>query len=319
MLAITVAAAIITGTSGGAAASQVTATTPAPPGKVHAPPTDLKGYPKRPAPQVNPALWKKSSPAKAGEVIAVTEAKGLIQTTIYDGVQGENSTVLYQVLKAHGVSGLRDPATAAATGGLAPNTVNGLTSCAYGTARTFDCGSGGSGDTTLSHQIRWADGSCCTHPQVWFVDHTGTQWPVTTSTYEWNTAHGVDSYYTSSCPNYSGQYCVNVTDSNAGCSGWQGLTTITAPASNSYYMTSAKVQLNDYNGTCTVGATTYNYSKNANGYRQDACHEMGHALGMGHNTATNSCLYSTIQNSANELVPDSNDFTLIAQLYDDGN
>jgi hypothetical protein len=40
---------------------------------------------------------------------------------------------------------------------------------------------------------------------------------------------------------------------------------------------------------------------------------------MGHNTATNSCLYSTIQNSAYELVPDSNDFTLIAPLYDDGN
>ena len=46
---------------------------------------------------------------------------------------------------------------------------------------------------------------------------------------------------------------------------------------------------------------------------------MGHALGMGHNTQPNSCLYGTIQNSANELVPDSNDFTLIAQLYNDGN
>ena len=68
-----------------------------------------------------------------------------------------------------------------------------------------------------------------------------------------------------------------------------------------------------------VGGVVYDYNKNAYGYRQDTCHEMGHALGMGHNSAQDSCIYGTIINSAGAQVPDANDFTLIAQLYNDGN
>jgi hypothetical protein len=283
-----------------------------PPGKASAPPTDLKHYPKLPAPHVNPSKW--GGPTRQTEVIATTVARdGSGHATIYTPVAGESAAVLYRVLKAQGIRGLENPA-AHATARKAPvYTKNALTSCRYGTAQTFRCAS----DTNTTHQIRWADG-CCNHPQVWFVDHTGSQWPVAASTYEWNIAHGVDSLYVwATCPGYSGQYCVNVTDRNAGCSGWQGLTSVSWDSN--YYMTGASVQLNDYNGTCTVNGITYNYNKNANGYRQDACHEMGHALGMGHNSSTNSCIYGTIINSAGALVPDSNDFTLIAQLYNDGN
>jgi hypothetical protein len=297
------------------AASAASAQSP-PPNKVHAPVTDLKDYPKQAAPTVDPSKW--GTPVKQAEVVSMSSgSNGSMSETIYTGVPGESASALYGILKSGGVRGLVNPATSQATSlgaaAVSPNTVNHLSSCRYGTAQTFLCGS----DNTPSHQIRWADG-CCAHPQVWFVDHTGSQWPVTSSTYEWNIAHGVDSLYVSgSCPGYSQQYCVNVTDRNAGCSGWEGLTNVSW--NSSYYMTGASVQLNDYNGTCTVNGTTYNYSKNANGYRQDACHEMGHALGMGHNSSTNSCIYATIINSGGALDPDSDDFTLIAQLYNDGN
>jgi hypothetical protein len=300
-----------------ASAATASSGSPPPSNKVNAPPTDLKDYPKQSAPTIDPAAW--GTPVAQAEVVAMSPASnGTANATIYTGVPGESVTALYDVLKSSGVAGLVSPVTSQvspqSTAAVVPNTVNHLTSCSYGTAKTFLCGT----DNTLSHQIRWADG-CCAHPQVWFVDHTGSQWPVTSSTYEWNTAHGVDSNYVwASCPGYSQQYCVNVTDRNAGCSGWQGLTNVSWN-STSYYMTGASVQLNDYNGTCTVNGTTYDYNKNANGYRQDACHEMGHALGMGHNSSTNSCIYGTIINSAGALVPDSNDFTLIAELYNDGN
>jgi hypothetical protein len=53
--------------------------------------------------------------------------------------------------------------------------------------------------------------------------------------------------------------------------------------------------------------------------RRMACHEMGHALGMGHNSDVGSCINPNIQNFSYADLPDSDGFTLIAQLYNDGN
>jgi Matrixin len=285
---------------------------PPPPNKAHSPATNLSAYPKLPPAAVDPSLWGTPAP-EPGVLSVALNSDGSGSATIYDPVAGESSATLYSVLRSAGVTNLRLPGLGTgAPSKVAPNTANSLTSCHYGTAQTFRCGS----DNTLTHQIRWADG-CCAHPQVWFVDHTGANWPVDQSAYTWNQAVGVDSIYVwGSCPGYANQHCVNVTDRNAGCSGWQGLTNVSWDAN--YYMTGATVQLNDYNGNCTVNGVTYVYAKNAYGYRQDACHEMGHALGMGHNSATNSCIYGTIINSAGAQTPDGNDFTLIAQLYADG-
>lgn len=286
-----------------------------PPNKANSPATNLSAYPKLPPPPVDPSLWG-SPTAEPGVMSVALHSDGSGSATIYDPVAGESSATLYSLLRSAGVANLQRPAMstlgAGAPSKVTPNTVNSLTSCHYGTAQTFRCGS----DSTLTHQVRWTDG-CCAHPQVWFVDHTGANWPVDQSAYTWNQAVGVDSIYVwGSCPGYANQHCVNVTDRNAGCSGWQGLTTLAW--NTSYYITSASVQLNDYNGNCTVNGVTYVYAKNANGYRQDACHEMGHALGMGHNSSTDSCIYGTIINSAGALKPDGNDFTLIAKLYADG-
>jgi hypothetical protein len=46
---------------------------------------------------------------------------------------------------------------------------------------------------------------------------------------------------------------------------------------------------------------------------------MGHALGMGHNSSTDSCINPNIQDFPYADLPNSDDFTLIAQLYNDGN
>lgn len=98
------------------------------------------------------------------------------------------------------------------------------------------------------------------------------------------------------CPGYSGQYCVSVVDANYGCNlggtgvAFTGLTTLSWNAS-SFYLVSASIKLNDYNGLCpSPGGTSYNLYKNAGGYRQMACHEMGHALGIGHNSDVGGCL-----------------------------
>ena len=51
-----------------------------------------------------------------------------------------------------------------------------------------------------------------TNSQIYFVDHTGASWPVTTVTYKWNEAIGVNSYYETACPS-STLHCVSLMES----------------------------------------------------------------------------------------------------------
>src|SRR6516162_7537149 len=65
-----------------------------PPGKASAPPTNLKHYPKLPAPHVNPSKW--GAPLRGGEVIATKVGRdGSGHATIYTPVAGESAAVLY--------------------------------------------------------------------------------------------------------------------------------------------------------------------------------------------------------------------------------
>ena len=101
-----------------------------PPGKASAPPTNLKHYPKLPAPHVNPSKW--GAPTRETEVVATTVARnGSGHATIYTPVAGESATALYRILMAQGIRGLQNPA-APATARKAPvYTKNALTSCRY--------------------------------------------------------------------------------------------------------------------------------------------------------------------------------------------
>jgi len=144
---------------------------------------------------------------------------------------------------------------------------------------------------------------------VYFVDHTGANWPVDVSTYTWNQAQGIDSTYVNgSCPGYGGTHCIDLFDADYGATGWVGLTTYNYDGNQNLIDGQVYIQLNDYNG----------YSLNGAGIRQVTCQEMGHSLGMGHNGATDSCMYGTILNSDSALYPDGDDFSQIADIYSVG-
>lgn len=128
--------------------------------------------------------------------------------------------------------------------------------------------------------------------------------------YTWNQAQGIDSIYSyGSCPGYGGTHCINLNDANYGNSGqWANVVALTFYSWN----------LSNYNfidGKAYIEYNDYPRGLNAAGYRQTTCQEQGHSLGMGHNGATNSCMYAYIINNNSALYPDSNDFSQIASVY----
>jgi hypothetical protein len=136
---------------------------------------------------------------------------------------------------------------------------------------------------------------------VYFLDHTSSTWPITAVVPEWNLAHGIDSWYrwfTSGCPG-NGTHCVNVYDRDYGSTGWYGRAVITYNSSTDT-IDSAYVQLNDH------------YSGTAAEHRDTACQELGHTLGLGHNTSTSSCMYEF---RTSQQVPNSDDFDMLHGIY----
>jgi hypothetical protein len=271
------------------------------------PATDLARFPKlslaAPVASDLAAAARTVVPAAGAEDVYAVQINddGSGSMTIYTPPPGLSSGELHTALREQGVAGLQVPQVLEPPGG---------TSCTYRTANLFRCAV----DKLWSHQVHWANG-VYSNPQVYFTDHTGSQWPVDLATYKWNQANGVDSIYVwAACPAYSGTHCVHVVDVAAGNSCWTGLTSL--KWNSAYNITSASIQLNTYQGTGECSGKSVSYRKDANGYRQIVCHEMGHALGMGHNTATSgSCLFKSLTNSSSMLIPNGDDFTLIASLY----
>jgi predicted Zn-dependent protease len=52
------------------------------------------------------------------------------------------------------------------------------------------------------------------------------------------------------------------------------------------------------------------YTANTTQDRITACHELGHALGLAHNTSLNSCLYG-VQNIHASTTPSTDDFNTL--------
>lgn len=148
------------------------------------------------------------------------------------------------------------------------------------------------------------------HSQIYFVDETGAFWPVTTVTYKWNEAQGVDSFYVTSCPR-SGLICPHVVEYNGAsgspdptCNTAYGCTTRTLlPGSAKHYGT-ARVYLNN----ATVNTATQ--------ARKTTCHELGHVLGLEHRVAgfNGSCM---TQGAAPPIsaYPDTHDFDQLETTY----
>ena len=187
--------------------------------------------------------------------------------------------------------GLVDPFTSAgrATGGPTTNDVN---TCAWGSATTQEC----------PHIHGARNGH--SHPQIYFVDHTPDAWPVDAAVPVWNEAEGVDSWYRwANCPFYAGTHCVGVYADYYGNTGWVGLTNHNFNSTTrEFYDNQVTVYLN----------RTYEAQISAARRRKSTCHELGHALGLGHNSNANSCLISGNYTSAR---PNGDDFALVADIY----
>jgi hypothetical protein len=137
-------------------------------------------------------------------------------------------------------------------------------------------------------------------PQVYFLDHTPAGYPVTAAVNDWYQSPGIDAYYrwyTQGCPG-GGRHCVNVYAVNSAQS-WYGQTTW-APNAPSGPVT---VELN----TRTLG--------NATQRAKTTCHELGHALGLDHNSSTNSCLVSGTVGPGWSTHPSGDDFQVLNLLY----
>ncbi|MFC0625395.1 hypothetical protein [Kribbella deserti] len=220
------------------------------------------------------------SPAE-DTVYVVGKAKdGKTTVSIYDPAKSVTPDQLRDKLRRSGVDGVlskgQQPPKAQ------PGQRTALACQSYGTARQW-----------CDHQ--WSYGGY-NDPQVYFLDHTSSAWPVSASVTEWNKAVGIDSfyrYYTLGCP--SGVHCVDVYNGAYGTTGWYGLTTWTPGTQGP-----VTVKLND------------SYTLTAAEHRTIACHELGHALSLNHNTATSSCLFSGTYVS---LVPNADDYKILPLIY----
>jgi hypothetical protein len=215
------------------------------------------------------------------DVYALTAAPdGTTSLTIYRPAPGVTSADLSATLAAQGVNGIVTPSAAAAA----------ALPCSLGTARTLVC-----------PPVKWARNGFA-HPQVYFLDHTSSAWPLTAVVPNWNLAHGVDSWYrwfTAGCPG-GGRHCVNVYDANYGGTGWTGLSHFSWNSSNNFIDGSVYTQLNDF------------YGGTAAEHRNTTCHELGHDLGLAHNVSTSSCLYFV---RTSQQTPNADDFNMLAAIY----
>lgn len=129
------------------------------------------------------------------------------------------------------------------------------------------------------------------------MDYTDSSWPVTAAADEWDRSSKLTVGRRASCP-HAGDYCPPVyqVPSNPY---WYGLTTYTLNAAGTH-ISRSNFYLQLSNGTPTGGR------------RSVACHEEGHALGLQHRQASQSCLYPS---TAFYALPDSHDFNQLWNVY----
>jgi hypothetical protein len=129
---------------------------------------------------------------------------------------------------------------------------------------------------------------------VYIEDHTGTGWPVREATRVWDASTDLSVRY-GQCRAHA--VCVRVYE------GWYGRTghaadTILAPSGA---LRGATIRFNN------------SYRQNAHNRRQAACHEQGHALGLGHSPGEGSCMYYKETADAS-LYPSAQDKAMINAL-----
>lgn len=256
--------------------------------KSKSPPTDLLRYPKREtAAETERERHAKSYKLAAGEneskqVLAEQPLPdGATRYTSYTPAKGVAPEQLAAKLRRTGVN-----AEVVTQDGSGDGISAFAGMCAYGIARTLTC------------PPKYWRNNGYDDPQVYFIDHSSWQWPTDQAVYTWNQSYGIDSYYAwGGCPGYGGTHCIDVWSGNYG-PGWSGLTTWVANSDGSFVELGSLVQLNDY------------YSYSGTQRRSNVCHELGHALGLGHAVGGGSCM-----NPYRGDYPHSDDFFLLADIY----
>jgi len=228
--------------------------------------------------------------APDGHVIALhlrPDGSGRIDSWTPAG--GVSAQQLYAMLKAQGVPDLVDPASR--------SQINEPPTCSINGAWALDerCGNN-----------RWHYAG--THPRVNIMDQTSAGWPVHTKSDKWNTSTAIDTiyhWYTQySCTGTSN--CVWVMNGNYGPTGWVGYTSFFV-GTTPLVLTGASIDLNDY---CAPGYVCSSGFAHAS----TACHELGHALGLDHNTFKSSCLYYQ-PGAATTDNPSTSDFQMLDSIY----
>ena len=218
-----------------------------------------------------------TAPVGDSEVRVVDPATGLT-TEIHSMVDPAAAAALRQQLRGQGAQVL--PAGVTVSAKVA------ATCQAYGTARQW-CG----------HAWAYNDYN---DPQVYFLDHTPSGYPVTDAVADWYQSPGIDAYYrwyTAGCPN-TRVHCVSVSTYHPASSGEFGVT-YWDPAQP----TRVTVQISDRLRNTTQG-------------RKSTCHELGHALALDHNASNGSCMFTgRAFQTGDSYRPSSQDFTVLSRIY----
>ncbi|MGC4896797.1 matrixin family metalloprotease [Micromonospora sp. DT31] len=196
------------------------------------------------------------------EVVRFTKDATIVQT--YLPAPGVTPDQLATSLRSQGKQGVRVNRPSAFS-------TSDSESCAYGHARTISC------------PVSFFRNNGNENPIVVFNDHSGSVWPLTEAVPKWNQVPNIDSWYQwNGCPAVAGARCIDVFSGNYGAADWVGLAQRTYPSSTfsgAFADSGQWIQLNDYYAPTT-------FTRN-----NVVTHEVGHILGLGHNTYDYDVLY----------------------------
>lgn len=189
------------------------------------------------------------------------------------------------------VAGSSSLATVLALGPSAAAPPAGAAEAASG-AVTYPAGHG------LPGGVHWNRVNTAT-AQVYFIDHTSVNWPVSASASTWNQTNRLGVYWRSpsqGCPG-SNVGCVHVSEINNSTVDYIGLTSWTVNG--------------DHFGTVSVKLNSA-FAPDSTVKRSVACHELGHAIGLDHQNVNDSCMTA---GNVFPKYPNGHDFDKVRAIY----